>query len=360
MAFIWRCFRHAWERKSRHVEAQARAPRSLRSRADALPMRAAATHGDNWALVHIPRRHQRRRWHCAPARRRGGRGRRSSRWCDAVPNAPAGGALPRAMDAAPSAAESGTAGCVPIGLPPPARARATATAALLALAAPAGAARPARGRRRGRGPRGTAAAGGLMCASPGPALCRLRAAGRRTLLPAGTRRAPHGRGASVRGGASAAGMAAARTAGGGPGRAGLAKLAQTPLLAISLTSARDATSAPSRALVRAPPGGTLSPPPPPEASPGGGAQPKRLRYVKRAGRAQAALPALPAPPRMTRRARGGTRGTGVTRAGRAPGRTHTRGGGTTASLSPPPLPRAGGYFWGHLPPADGGSGGVIN
>ena len=38
----------------------------------------------------------------------------------AVPNAPAGGALPRAMDVAPGAAGSGAAGCVPIGLPPPA------------------------------------------------------------------------------------------------------------------------------------------------------------------------------------------------------------------------------------------------
>ena len=166
------------------------------------------------------------------------------------------------------------------------------------------------------------------------------AAGRRALLPVGTRRAPHGRGASARGGASAAGMATARTAGRGrlcggvPGRAGLAKRAQTPPLAISLTSMRDATSAPSRARVRAPPGGALSPPP--QASPGGGgAEPKRLRYVNRAGRAQAALPALPAPPRGNRRERGGTRGTGagVTRAGRAPAQIHTRGGGggTTAS-----------------------------
>ena len=73
---IWRCFRHAWERKSRHVETRARAPR----RADALPMRAGATHGDNWARAHIPRRRQRRRWHCATACRRGGRGRRPSRW----------------------------------------------------------------------------------------------------------------------------------------------------------------------------------------------------------------------------------------------------------------------------------------
>ena len=97
--------------------------------------------------------------------------------------------------------------------------------------------------------------------------------------------------AQARGGASAAGVAAARTAGRGrlrggvPGRPGLAKRAQTPPLAISLTSARDATSAPSRARVRAPPGGALSPPPPQASPGGGGAQPKRLRYVKRAGRA---------------------------------------------------------------------------
>ena len=45
--------------------------------------------------------------------------------------------------------------------------------------------------------------------------------------------------------------------------------------------------------------------------------------------------------------------------GRAPGRTHTHGGGTTAYTSPPSLPRAGGYLWGHLPPAVGSAGGVI-
>ena len=100
-------------------------------------------------------------------------------------------------------------------------------------------------------------------------------------------------------------------------------------------------------------------PPPPQASPWGGHTAQRLRYVKRAERAQAAPPALPAPPSGNRRARGGTRSTGVTRAGRSPGRTHTRGGGTTAS-PPPPFPRVGGYFRGHLPPADGGAGGVIS
>ena len=104
-----------------------------------------------------------------------------------------------------------------------------------------------------------------------------------------------------------------------------------------------------------------SSPPPPQASPGGGTQLKRLRYVKPAGRAQAALPALPAPPSGSHRARGGTRSTGVTRASRPPGRTRTRGEGSTASPSPlPPLPRVGGHFRGHLPPADGGAGGVIS
>ena len=47
--------------KSRHVETRARAPRSLRSRADALPMRAGATHGGNWARAHTPRGQQQRR-----------------------------------------------------------------------------------------------------------------------------------------------------------------------------------------------------------------------------------------------------------------------------------------------------------
>ena len=79
MACTWWCFRHAWERKSRHVKTQARAPRSLRSCADALPMHAGANIGDNWALAHIHRRHQRHRWLCVPARRRGGRGRHPSR-----------------------------------------------------------------------------------------------------------------------------------------------------------------------------------------------------------------------------------------------------------------------------------------
>ena len=80
MAYIWRCFRHAWEQKLRHVETRARAPRSLRSHSDALPMRAGATLGDNWVRAHIPLHHQQRCWLCAPARRRDGHGRRSSRW----------------------------------------------------------------------------------------------------------------------------------------------------------------------------------------------------------------------------------------------------------------------------------------
>ena len=108
-----------------------------------------------------------------------------------------------------------------------------------------------------------------------------------------------------------------------------------------------------------------SAPPPPRLrlQGGGGAQPKRLQYVKRAGWAEPALPALPAPPRGSRRARGSTWGTavGVMSAGGASGWTHTHGGGSTASTSPPPsLPRAGGYFWGHLPLANGGAGGVIS
>ena len=272
-------------------------------------------------------------------------------------------ALLRAMDAAPGAAGSGAARCVPLGLPPPARTRAAATAALSALAAPAGAARPARGRRRGRGPRGSAAAGGLMCATPGPALCRLRAAGRRALLPTGTRRAAHERGASVcggasaRGGASAAGVVAARIVGRGRIRGG-AQAAQGSPSARKRRRSRSPSPARVTRRARGSPGEAPRPPPPPPSVSrgGGGAQPKRLWYGTQAGRA-----ALPAPPRGNRRARGGTRGTGVTRTGRAPGRTHTRGGGyNRVHNPPPPLPRAGGYFWGHLPPADGGSGGVIS
>ena len=273
-------------------------------------------------------------------------------------------ALPSAVGAAPGAAGSGAAGRVPLGLPPPGRTRTAAPAALSTLAAPAGAARPARGRRRGRGPRSTAAAGGPVCATPGPALCRLRAAGRRALLPAGARRAPHGRGTSTRGGASTAGVAAARAAGRGrprggvPGRTGLAQRSQTTPPAIILARARDATSTPG-ARARATPGGV--PAPPPKRLQGGGTQLKRLRYAKPAGRAQEALPALPAPPSGSHRARGGTRSPSATRASRTPGRTRTSGGGSAASPPPlPPLPGAGGHFRGHLTPADGGSGGVIS
>ena len=82
----------------------------------------------------------------------------------AVPNAPAGGALPCAMDAARGAAGSGAARCVRIGLPPSGKIGAAAPAPLLALAARGAAARPARGERQGLWPRSTAAAGGLVCA----------------------------------------------------------------------------------------------------------------------------------------------------------------------------------------------------
>ena len=132
-----------------------------------------------------------------------------------VPNAPARGALPSAMDAAPGAAGSGAAGCVPIGLPAPGTTAAVAPAALSALAAPAGAPRSAMGRRRGRGPHGTAALGGPVCATPGPALCRLRVAGRRAMLLAGSRRALHGRGASTHGSAGVTGVVVACAAGWG-------------------------------------------------------------------------------------------------------------------------------------------------
>ena len=81
---------------------------------------------------------------------------------------------------------------------------------------------------------------------------------------------------------------------------------------------------------------------------GGRAQPKWLRYVKRAGRVEAALPALFAPPRGSRRARGSTRGTaaGVTSADRAPGWTHTHTWGVQPPPHPPPPPsrRLAGIF----------------
>ena len=136
-------------------------------------------------------------------------------------------------------------------------------------AASAGAARPERGRQWGRGPRGTAVTGGLVCTTPGPSLCRPHAAGRRALLPVGTRKAPHGHGADACGSASAVGMAEARAAGRGRlgggvlGRAGLPERAQAPPLVITFTRARDVTSTPGRARVRATPGGALSRPPPP-------------------------------------------------------------------------------------------------
>ena len=151
-----------------------------------------------------------------------------------IPHAPAAGALPRAMEAAPRAAGRRVARCLPIGLPPPSKTRAAAPTSLSALAAPAGAVQLAKGSRQRRRPRGNAAAGGRVCMTPGPTLCRLRAAGHRALQPEGSRRAPHGCGSSARGGASAAGLASARASGGGrlhggvPCRAGLAKRAQAP------------------------------------------------------------------------------------------------------------------------------------
>ena len=186
----------------------------------------------------------------------------------AVSNEAAGGALPRAMDAALGAAGKGKAGYVLARLPAAGGTGAAATAAISAIAAPAGAARPARGRRRGRGARGGAAASGLVREAPGPALCRRRAARSGALLPAGARRAPHGCGASARGGASVAGVAAARTAsrgragGGSTARAGSAARPRALPLAVLITGTSDATSAPGVARVRAPPGGTFRPPPP--------------------------------------------------------------------------------------------------
>ena len=167
----------------------------------------------------------------------------------------------------------------------------------------------------------------------------------------GARRAPHGRGTSTRGGASTAGVAAARAAGRGrprggvPGRTGLAQRSQTTPRAIILARARDATSTPGGTSTRD--ARRSSRPPPPKRLQGGGTQLKRLRYVKPAGRAQEALPALPAPPSGSHRARGGTRSPSATRASRTPGRTRTGGGGSAASPPPlPPLPGAGGHFSG--------------
>ena len=109
----------------------------------------------------------------------------------AVSNEAAGGALPRAMDAALGAAGKGKAGYVLAGLPAAGGTGAAATAAISVTAAPAGAPRPARGGRRERGARGGAAARGPAREAPGPALCRLRAARGGALLLAGARRAPH-------------------------------------------------------------------------------------------------------------------------------------------------------------------------
>ena len=114
-----------------------------------------------------------------------------------------------------------------------------------------------------------------MREAPGPALCRLRAARSGALLPAGARRAPHGCGASARGGASVAGVAAARTAsrgrdgGGIATRVGSAARPQAPPLAVLITGASNTTGAPGVARVRTPPGGPFQPPPPPRVSMGG-------------------------------------------------------------------------------------------
>ena len=105
-----------------------------------------------------------------------------------------------------------------------------------------------------------------MRQAPGPALCRLRAARSGALLPAGARRAPHGSGASARGGTSIAGVAAAlaasqgRTGGGFTARAGCAAQPQAPPLAVRVTGASDAKCVPGVPRVRTPPGGTLRPP----------------------------------------------------------------------------------------------------
>ena len=150
-----------------------------------------------------------------------------------------------------------------------------------------------------------------MREAPGPALCRLRAARSRALLPAGARRAPHGCGASARGGASVAGVAAARAAGRGRAgggfiaRVGSAAQPQALPLAVLITGASNATCAPDVARVRAPPGGAFRPPP--SRLDGGGTQPERLGYVGWAGGAPAALAAPPPlhSPRGERQGKGG-------------------------------------------------------
>ena len=261
----------------------------------------------------------------------------------AVPDAPAGGTLPSAVGAAPGAAGSGAAGRVPLGLPPPGRTRTAAPAALSTLAAPAGAARPARGRRRGRGPRSTAAAGGPVCATPGPALCRLRAAGRRALLPAGARRAPHGRGTSTHGGASTAGVAAARAAGQGwplggvPGHTGLAQRSQTTPPAVILARARDATSTPG-AQARATPGGV--PAPPPSVSRGGAHSSSGSGMSNQRGELRRPFPLSPPLPAGAT-GHVGARGVQAPRApaGRPGG--HARVGGVQPRPHPPSLPSRG-------------------
>ena len=152
-----------------------------------------------------------------------------------------------------------------------------------------------------------------------------------------------------------------RHRGGVPGRVGFAKRGQTPPLVITLTNARDATSAPSRARVRATPRGALSPPPHAGSRGGGGSLSGSGMLNERGGLRQP-FPPSPLPPRGAA-GQDGAHGERL-QASRAPagrpGLTHMRGGGYNRVLTPPPLPRAGEYFWGHLPPADGRAGGVIS
>ena len=196
-----------------------------------------------------------------------------------------------------------------------------------------------------------------MREAPGPALCRLRTARSGALLPAGAQRAPHGCGASAHGGASVAGVAAARTAsrgragGGFTARVGFAARPQALPLAVLITGASEATSAPGVARVRAPPGGTFRPPP--SRLDGGGTQPERLGYIGWAGGAPAAL-AAPPPPSLPP---GRAPGQGGAAGGRpqvpqapagSPGGRNTGGGGAVPLpplyLPPLLLPGAGGQL----------------
>ena len=121
------------------------------------------------------------------------------------------------------------------------------------------------------------------------------------------------------------------------GRAGLAKRAQTPPLTNFLTSARDATSAPSRAQVRATPGGALSPPPP-EASPGGaGHSLSGCGMLNERGGLKQPFSPSPLPLGGTT-GQGGAHGEGLQASRALAGRLdgHTRVGGYNRVLTPPP------------------------